>query len=180
MIFSLPSYRRLSEADLQRLRKDGERRTSTRGARILFNILLLVGLWGLPYYLRSLVASSPSGTIDPREAIIGKWQDVNDSGYVLEFTRDGGFHRSRSGIVKQTAHYRFNERGDVVIYDRKPPLVIDHREEVDAQCRYTVLFTRGGLSVTDWGWEFDAMWKDPHGRVGFPLVIVGKDFTRVK
>jgi hypothetical protein len=179
MVFSLPSYRRLSDADLHRLRNNSEQQTSTRLTRILFNILLLVGLWGLPLYLRSFVSSKPFDTIDPHEAIIGRWQDVDHSSYVLEFTRDGAFHLSRDGIVKRTAHYRFNERGDVVLYEIKPPLIIDHHEGADAQCRYRFRFTRDGLSVTDQGWEFEEIWRGPEPRpAGLPFIIVGKDFKR--
>jgi hypothetical protein len=181
MIFSLPNYRRLSEADLHRLRKDGEPQASTRLARMVINLLLLAGLWGLPYYLCSQVASGPSDTIDRHEAIIGRWQRVDDSDYDLEFTGDGAIHQSRDGIVKWTAHYRFNERSDVVIYNITPPLVINHQKEPRAQCRYRLLFTKDGFSVTDFGWEFDALWKDPTpGLAGRPHILVGKDFKRVK
>jgi hypothetical protein len=106
---------------------------------------------------------------------------VDHSSYVLEFTRDGTFHLSQNGIVKRTAHYRFNERGDVVLYDINPPLVIDHREEADAQCRYTILITKDGFSVTDRGWELEEVWRGPDRRpAGLPFLIAGKDFKRVQ
>jgi len=185
MVFSLPSYRRLSEADLHRLRNDSAQRTSARIARILFNILLLVGLWGLPLYLRSFVSSKPSGTIDPHEAIdpeaiIGRWRSADGSGAVLEFTRDGALRLSREGIVKLTAHYRFNERGDIVFYDINPPLVIDHQEEPGAQCRYTLRFTGDGFSVTDRGWEFDAMWRGSDRITVGPVLFSSNHFKRVQ
>lgn len=181
MVFSLPSYRRLSEADLHRLRNDSEQRGSARISRIAFNLLLLVGLWGLPHYLRSLVLSSPSDTIDPHEAIVGRWQDVDNSSYVLEFTRDGVVNLTQGGIVKWTAHYRFNNSDAVVLYDINPHLVIDNQKEVHAQCRYRFLFTRDSLSVTDRGWEIDAAWKGPKiGQNLFQFLILPSHFKRVQ
>ena len=150
MIFSLPSYRRLSEADLDRLRKDSDENISNRVSRALFNILLLAGLWGLPFYLRSLVQPEASDTIDPSKAIVGRWQSRAQKSLALEFTRNGDFRLSRQGIVKLTAHYHFDKRDEVVLYDFNPPriIIIDHAEDTVAQYRFTISFTEAGLTAT--------------------------------
>jgi hypothetical protein len=153
MIFSLPNYRRLSEADLARLRKDDKRTVSSWVANTLFNFLLLAALWGLPYYFCSLVLSKESDSANPRKAIIGVWRPAargerDVTGYAIEFTRDGEFRLWRGGMVGLTAHYRFDEWGDVVLHDLDPPQFarFDH-EEFFVQYRFTVTFTEEGLSV---------------------------------
>jgi hypothetical protein len=148
MIFSLPSYRRLSQADLDGLRKDSDQTNAARVSRVLLNILLLTGLWALPFYLRSLVLPEQSDTINPSEAIIGRWQLSTGDGQAIEFTSDGEFQLSRGGIVELTAHYRFDQWGDVVLYDLNPPPIFDHKETADAQYRFTISFTGNELTLT--------------------------------
>ncbi len=160
MIFSLPNYRRLSEADLDRLRKDDNRTTACCVANTLFNILLLAALAGLPYYLGSVVLSRETGVINPRETIIGVWRPANRDGHdaigrAVEFTRDRECRLWQGGIVELTAHYRFDVNSDVVIYDLNPPRVIDHREAADAQFRFTVTFTGDDTVALTGGWSED-------------------------
>jgi len=177
MIFSLPNYRRLSEADLARLRKDDKRTVSRYVANTLFNLLLLAALWGLPYYFCSLVLSRESNSTksresnstNPREAIIGVWWPV-DRG-AIEFTRDGKFRLWQGGIVTLTAHYGFDHHGDIVLYNLNPPAVIDHKEAADAQFRFTVTFTGDDTVTITGGWS-----ENKHSRLSLP----GSHFKRVK
>ncbi|HEY7155462.1 MAG TPA: hypothetical protein VH575_15980, partial [Gemmataceae bacterium] len=141
----MPNYRRLSAADLNRLRKDDDRTTSSFVANALFNLLLLAALWGLPYYFCSLVLSKESESANPRKAIIGVWlpaaEDAHDAiGRAIEFTRDGEFRLSRGGIVELTAHYRFDEFGYIWLYHWNPPRVLDPKA-ADAEYRLVVIFT---------------------------------------
>jgi hypothetical protein len=123
MIFSLPSYRRLSETDLACLRKDDAQQTSTRAARVFFNLLLLVGLWGAPLYARWVVLA------DLPKAVLGKWQHGEKN--VLEFTPNYQVRLLRDGDAIETAKYRF--AGDVLVlsdFRRQPgdrPLPVDQQ-----------------------------------------------------
>jgi hypothetical protein len=150
MIFSLPNYRHLSEAELNRLRKDDKRTAFRNVANTLFNLLLLAALWGLPYYFCSLVLSGGSDSASPRKAIIGVWRPAAGDGRdAIEFTRDGTFRLSRGGIVGETGHYRFDVHGDVVFYDLNPPDLLHGLDGiVPAQYRVTVTIIGDRLSVT--------------------------------
>lgn len=112
MISLLTHFRRLSEVDLQRLRSSGQQ----RAARMGLNLLLLAGLWGLVLYLRALALPEPAGARYPPRAILGQWQAAITSRSTIEFTHAGVFRLMREGIIKRTAVYRFDERGNIILY----------------------------------------------------------------
>jgi hypothetical protein len=74
MFSSLPDYRRFAEADLQRLRKDHKRNPSNRLGGMMFNLVLLAGLWGVPLYARWFVLSNITSTHPLPEAVLGEWR----------------------------------------------------------------------------------------------------------
>lgn len=155
MIFSLPNYRRLSEADLDRLRKDDKQTVSRWVAHTVFNLMLLAALWGLPYYFCSLVLSKESDSASPRKAIIGAWRPVAGHGHdAIEFTRDGEFRLSRDGIVELTTHYSFDEFGYIWLYNWNPPRVNDDKQAADAEYRFRVTFTGDGAVTFTEGFYF--------------------------
>jgi hypothetical protein len=86
MFPSLPDYRRIAEATIQRIRKD-RKRTTDRPARMLFNVLLLTGLWGVPLYARWMILSDMNVAQVLSEDILGKWL-IGEKGArgFLEFT----------------------------------------------------------------------------------------------
>jgi hypothetical protein len=113
MIFSLPNYRRLSEEDLARLNKDDPRSPSRRLQKAVLNILLLAGLWGLPFYGRSAVLSAMNEKM-LREEILGKW--LTSGGGLLEFTPNRRVRLSYGKRVVESAYYSF-VGGDIVEID---------------------------------------------------------------
>lgn len=110
MIFSVPRYRRLSEDDLARLDKDDPRNPSRRLQSALLNILLLAGLWGIPFYGRSVVLSAMNEEM-LRKDIIGKW--LTSGGGLLEFTPNERVRLSYDKRVVESAYYSF-VGGDIV------------------------------------------------------------------
>ena len=119
MIFSLPSYRRLSEADLDRLSRDEDRNSSNRIARVLFNLLLLAGLWGVPIYARWVFLSDVVGTKSLPNAMLGKWW--KDDEVYLEFTADQQIRLFWKGAMIETADYRiFGDMLEVSDITRHP------------------------------------------------------------
>jgi len=142
MIFSLPSYRRLSEADLERFRNAGDQQSSIRVARALFNILLLAGLWGAPLYARWCVLSDMKETPSLSEAVLGQWRYGDKS--LLEFTSDQQIRLSQDGMMIETASYRIV--GDVLeIYDFK--LQLGHHDLEINQQRYQISILDENLIV---------------------------------
>lgn len=104
MIFSLPSYRRLSDMDLARLRRDDERNPSRRAMRMLLNLLLLSGLWGMPLYARWLVVADQARGQPLSEAVLGKWW--RDEEVFLEFTPDRHLRLCREEGLIESAEYQ--------------------------------------------------------------------------
>ena len=112
-MFSLPNYRRLSDADLDRLRRDNDRNSSSSVARILFNLLLLAGLWGVPLYARWMLLADVIGAESLPKAILGEWWDDRHHGEwwnadkaVLEFTTDQQIRLFWGKALIETANYR--------------------------------------------------------------------------
>jgi hypothetical protein len=106
MLPSLPDYRRFAEATIRRIRKDRKRRTD-RPARMLFNVLLLAGLWGIPLYGRWLMLSDTDITQDLPEAVLGRWL-IGEKGErgVLEFTPRKQLRLIRNnGVMIESADY---------------------------------------------------------------------------
>ena len=110
MIFSVPRYHRLSEDDLARLDKDDPRNPTRRLQSALLNILLLAGLWGLPFYGRSAVLFTMNEKM-LREEILGKW--LTSGGGLLEFTPNHRVRLSYDKKVVESASYWF-VGGDIV------------------------------------------------------------------
>ena len=122
MFSSLPDYRRFADAALKRFRKDNKREPSNRLGRMMLNLVLLAGLWGLPLYARWIVLAdrnstnstsenitktTPETKINISEAIVGKWRPVDGSHFSITFTRDGKFVVSWKETIVETAHYQF-------------------------------------------------------------------------
>jgi hypothetical protein len=86
MFPSLPNYRRFAETTIQRIRKNRKRKTD-RPARMLFNVLLLAGLWGVPLYARWMILSDLNVIQVLSEEVLGKWE-MDNKGHkrILEFT----------------------------------------------------------------------------------------------
>jgi hypothetical protein len=124
MFSSLPDYRRFAEAALQRIRKDHKQKSSHRLSGMLFNILLLAGLWGLPLYARWVVVPDIHRSTSEPPSLIGKWQAMNGSHFSITFSADGQFVVSWKETVLETARYWFADRDqkDVLLFDfRKQP-----------------------------------------------------------
>ncbi|MGH7168893.1 MAG: hypothetical protein ACRELF_01065 [Gemmataceae bacterium] len=130
MIFSLPSYRRLSEVDLDRLRRDEDRDSSNRVARVLFNLLLLMGLWGVPLYARWVLLSDVVGAESLPKAALGKWW--KDDKAVLEFTADQQLRLIQNGALIESADYwMLGDTLNVSDFKSQPG---NHRLPVSRQC----------------------------------------------
>jgi hypothetical protein len=107
MYDSIPDYRRFAESAMQRVRKNHQRTSSDRLARLLFNVVLLAGLWGVPLYARWLVMSSMNVTQGLSEIILGRWQIVESGNGFLEFTPKMQVRLvGRNGIVIESADYQ--------------------------------------------------------------------------
>lgn len=130
MIFSLPSYRRLSDLDLARLRLDDERNPSWRAGRMLLNLLLLSGLWGMPLYARWLVLADQARDQPFSEAVLGKWW-LGDRA-ILEFTPNRHLRLCGEKGLIETAEYQIvNDTLWVDDFKRQPG---DVALLVKAQC----------------------------------------------
>ncbi len=151
MNFSLPRYRRLSEEDLARLDKDDPRNPSHRLQSALLKILLLAGLWGLPFYSRSVVLSA----IDEKrasETVVGKWRTTNGSHFQIAFTLDGQFVLSWKETIVVTARYWFHEgdENEIVLSEFRK---LDERVEKGTvteseMCWFRASWAKGKLSTT--------------------------------
>jgi hypothetical protein len=149
MIFSLPNYRHLSEAALERLRKDDGRQSSGRATGILFNVLLVAGLWGVPLYGRWVVLSHRTGPMDLREAILGKWRATEDSRFTITFTEDGRFVLMCKNMIFATARYRIGEQEkDEVKLDRFPKPGGEGPIPQEERCWFRAAVTEGALHIT--------------------------------
>lgn len=109
MFSSMPDYRRFAEAALQRLRKDHTRKTCTRWERMLLNVVLVAGLWGVPLYARWVVLSDIDRPADVAEGIVGKWRAMDGSHFSIAFNTDGQFALSWKETLVETARYWFND-----------------------------------------------------------------------
>jgi hypothetical protein len=163
MIFSVPRYRRLSEEDLARLDKDDPRSPSRRLQSALLNVLLLTGLWGLPFYGRSVVLSAMDEPKRETGTIIGKWRTTDGSHFQIAFNRDGQLMLSWKGAVVATARYSF-QMGDenvIALSDfRKLDVQIDEGAIEEGGMRwFGVSWKNGKLSTT-----FVFYWERQTGR----------------
>lgn len=160
MIFSLPSYRRFAEASIDRLRKDERHATTDRLGVILFNILLLAGLWGTPFYARWLVQSNVIGRAKAVEHLnlIGTWRTTDGSHFRITFTRDGQFVLSWKRTIVETASYWFHDGNpnEVVMSDffEQP----GNRAIGEAMCWFHVSATEEKLSTT-FSFTLDEEWR---------------------
>jgi hypothetical protein len=158
MIFSLPSYRRFAETSINRLRKDDGHATPDRLGAILFNIVLLAGLWGIPFYARWLVQSNVNSRSRAFESFVGTWRTTAGSPFQITFTRDGQFVLSWKGTVIETASYWFHEGNlnEVVMSDffEQP----GNRAIGNAMCWFHASATREKLSTT-FSFNFDEQWR---------------------
>jgi hypothetical protein len=153
MIFSVPGYRRLSEEDLARLRKDDPRNPARRLQAAFFNILLLAGLWGLPLYGRSVVLSAMDERKSAPEVIVGsKWRTTDGSDFQIAFTSEGQFVLSWKEAVVATARYSFHEDEENVIvlsdFHKLDERVEQGAMEEDGMCWFWVSWKNGKLSTT--------------------------------
>ncbi len=127
MFSSLPDYRRFAEATIRCIRKDQKRGNFDRPARMMFNVLLLAGLWGVPLYARWVILadidkdfSIPLREPDPAQGtIVGKWRATDGTHFLITFTKDGQFILSWKETILQTARYWFFEENEeeIVIDD---------------------------------------------------------------
>jgi hypothetical protein len=142
MFSSLPDYRRFAEADLQRLRKDHKRNPSNRLGGMMFNLVLLAGLWGVPLYARWFVLSNINPTQPLSEAVVGEWR--RDEKWTLSFTRTEELQLIEEESIFETAHYQI--LGDKLLvsgFTRQP----DNRLlPVESQC-YQISVRGHRLSV---------------------------------
>jgi hypothetical protein len=127
MFNSIPDYRRFAEATIQGVCKDRQRTSPDRLARMLFNVILLAGLWGVPLYARWVILADIDKDIaKPEQAqgtIIGKWRATNGTHFSITFTEDGQFVLSWKEIILETATYWFHQGNQELI------VVADFREQ---------------------------------------------------
>ncbi len=140
MFSSLPDYRRFAESSLRRLRKDQKRTTSGRLGRIVFNLVLLAGLWGLPLYARWMVVSEMNATLPLSSSLLeGEWR--GDDGSVLLFAPSKELRLIEKGTMIESADYRIvDDELEIGGFMRQPgdrflPVVVQ---------RYQVRFTIRG------------------------------------
>jgi len=120
MFHSIPDYRRFKEDAVQRVRKDRQRTSPDRLGRMLFNVMLLAGLWGVPLYARWVILADIDKQIakpeqPPEEAqgtIVGKWRATDGTHYSITFTKDEQFILSWKETILETAHYWFFEEDE--------------------------------------------------------------------
>jgi hypothetical protein len=179
MIFSLPSYRRLSEADLARLRRDDERYPFNRVVRMLLNLLLLSGLWGMPLYARWIVLPDIVGveTKNLPKAILGEWWSDrkfgewwNEHKAVVELTAAQQVRLFWEGALIETADYRIVENVLEVSDFRSQP--VDHRLLVNPQ-RFQISIHGNQLILTPASFGFtpipeNAVWEGSSLRLVLP------------
>jgi hypothetical protein len=122
MFPSLPDYRRFAEATIRRTRKDRRRKTD-RPARMLFNVLLLAGLWGVPLYARWVILADIGTPKHAHGTIVGTWRATDGSHFLITFTADGQFKLLWQDTIIETARYWFNDGNQNEI------LVSDFREQ---------------------------------------------------
>jgi hypothetical protein len=144
MFSSLPDYRRFAESALRRLRKDQKRTTCGRLSRIVCNLVILTGLWGLPLYARWMVVSEMNATLPLSWSLLGgEWR--SDDGSVLLFTWGDELRLIVNGTMIESANYRIVddelEIGGFMRHpgDRPLPVVVQ---------RYQVTFTIRGDRMT--------------------------------
>jgi hypothetical protein len=129
---SLPNYRDLTNDTLSARLDEIRLKPSHRPGVALFNLLLVVALCGMMYYLRTLaLPREPNPAMSP-EAIAGKWVLMEKHFCVMKFTREGQFTLSWTGM-SVTARYEISERGDVELSDVK---VLDINKERKDNARY--------------------------------------------
>ena len=149
MFSSMPDYRRFAEAALQRLRKDPTRKTCNRWERMLLNVVLVTGLWGVPLYARWVVLSDIDRPEDVAEGIVGKWRATDGSHFSIAFTAEGQFVLSWKETIVETARYWFNDgkQDEIVLADfREPP---DERPiEEEGMWWFQVFLEGKKLSIT--------------------------------
>ncbi len=136
MLPSLPSYRRFAEATIQRINKARKRKSSDRPVRMLFNVVLLAGLWGLPLYSRWLILPDKNIIQDLPEAVLGRWL-IGEKGErgVLEFTPKKQLRLIRNGAIIESAEYEII--GDSLWVSDFKSQSRDHLLPVDQQ-RYEI------------------------------------------
>ncbi len=136
MFPSLPNYRRFAEATIQRIDKARKRKSSGRPARMLFNVVLLAGLWGLPLYGRWMILSGMNTTQCLPEAVLGRWL-IGEKGErgVLEFTPKKQLRLIRNRAIIESADYEII--GDSLWVSDFKSQSRDHLLPVDQQ-RYEI------------------------------------------
>lgn len=148
MFSSLPDYRRFAETTIRRIRKDRKRMTD-RPAVMMFNVLLLAGLWGVPLYARWLILANNDRSEHVPETIVGKWRTTDGSHFSITFTADGHFELSWKEAIIETARYWFRDK------NQHEAMIADFREqpgdrvvEGEEKWWFRVIIERNKLSTT--------------------------------
>ncbi len=146
MLPSLPSYRRFAEATIQRINKARKRKSSDRPARMLFNVVLLAGLWGIPLYGRWMILTAMNPTQALTEAILGKWRIGKEGSWsFFEFTPKQLRLVGKKGEMIESADYDI--AGDVLMLFAFKLQPGDHDLEIGQQC-YQISIRGDQLTVT--------------------------------